>query len=64
MQTSQEIWASVLFAQRKLDPNFDWMRTVTAKEAQASCGLPWEPYTDPEELQRYVDGLHKAGLPE
>ncbi len=23
-----------------------------------------EPYTDPNELQRYVDGLRKAGLPE
>jgi len=23
-----------------------------------------EPYTDPEELRRYVDGLRKAGLPE
>ena len=23
-----------------------------------------EPYTDPTELQRYVNGLRKAGLPE
>ena len=37
----------------KIVPNFsikDWART--------------EPYTDPNELARYVDGLRKAGLPE
>ena len=37
----------------KVFPNFsikEWART--------------EPYTDPNELQRYVDGLRKAGLPE
>lgn len=34
-------------------PNFsidEWART--------------EPHTDPDELQRYVNGLRKAGLPE
>ena len=37
----------------KVVPNFsikEWART--------------EPYTDPNELQRYVDGMRKAGLPE
>ena len=37
----------------KIVPNFsikEWART--------------EPYTDPKELQRYVNGLRKAGLPE
>ncbi len=37
----------------KVAPSFsikEWART--------------EPYTDPNELQRYVDGMHKAGLPE
>ena len=37
----------------KVIPNFsitEWART--------------EPYTDPNELQLYVDGLRKAGLPE
>ncbi len=36
----------------KVVPNFsikEWART--------------EPYTDPDELQRYVNGLRKAGLP-
>ncbi len=37
----------------KITPNFsitEWART--------------EPYTDPDGLRRYVDGLRKAGLPE
>ncbi len=37
----------------KVAPSFsikEWART--------------EPYTDPNELQRYVDGMRKAGLPE
>ena len=37
----------------RVNPSFsikEWART--------------EPYTDPDELQRYVDGLRKAGLPE
>ena len=37
----------------KVIPNFsihEWART--------------EPYTGPDELQRYVEGLRKAGLPE
>ena len=37
----------------KVVPNFsikEWAKT--------------EPYTDPDELQRYVNGLRKAGLPE
>ncbi|MCH8113051.1 MAG: tetratricopeptide repeat protein [Proteobacteria bacterium] len=37
----------------KITPNFsikEWART--------------EPYTDPNELKRYVDGMRKAGLPE
>lgn len=37
----------------KITPNFSI--AVWAKS---------EPYTDPNELQRYVDGLRKAGLPE
>jgi hypothetical protein len=37
----------------KITPNFSI--AVWAKS---------EPYTDTNELQRYVDGLRKAGLPE